>query len=141
MFARSLVVFVMVGAFSGLALGAYLGGLGDPEPVFQEGAWIHVKTDMQTYALGEEVRVLLTNTGSEDLPIPSDYRMRITGLSGFTVYEFAPEGQDALLAPGEERIISWGQVRNDKTAVPVGIYKVHVEAGPARGSATFTIGS
>lgn len=165
MLARSLVVFIAVGVVSGLLFGAYLANLKDTNHVtYVEGYSLSVITDKSIYEPNEAIEIRIINSGTLPLDFPNvvygfyvtdllNIRILTPGLgchdaecpediltpAGLAILAPESEALDSTLDPGEEAVLSWNQIQNDKMPVIAGVYKIHAESSSATASTTITI--
>ena len=134
--AKSLVLFIGVGMISGLALGVYLIDIKNTtQLVFVEGPSISVVTEKIDFQLGEEIKILIVNSGT--VPIifsDTSYGLKITTLAGIMIYSPISEQMISELEPGDEIETSWNQIKNDGNSALEGLYKISAKAKDSQGN-------
>ena len=136
LFPKSLVIFIGIGLFSGLAFGVYLFDIKNTNQlVFVEGPSISVVTEKFDFKKGEEIQIRIVNSGTTPL-IFSDasYGLRITGLSGILMYSPVAAQMIYHLEPGDEIKFSWDQIKNDGDVILEGIYKISTKGIDKQGN-------
>ncbi len=134
--AKSLILFIGVGLISGLALGVYLLDVKNTNQlVFVDGASISVVTEKIDFKIGEEIKIRIVNSGTIPM-IFSDasYGLRITTLSGISIYSPVSAQVISELEPGDEIQISWNQIKNDGNSALEGLYKISTKAKDQQGN-------
>ena len=126
MFAKSLVVFVAVGAAAGLAFGFYLMDVRSPsQPVFVAGPSLFIATEKLDFKKDENIKITIINSGTVPLTFPdASYGLRITGLSGMLIYDPGLEMTAHDLEPHQEVELVWNQTKNDGDKALEGIYRI-----------------
>jgi len=112
---------------AGLAFGVYLIDVKNTSQlVFVEGSSISVVTEKSDFKKGEEISILLVNSGTVPLTFSdSSYGLRITGLSGILMFSPTVSGEViSNLEPGDEISFSWNQIKNDGDTALEGLYKI-----------------
>jgi len=134
--AKSLILFIGVGMISGLALGVYLIDIKNTtQLVFVEGPSISVVTEKIDFQLGEEIKILIVNSGT--VPIifsDTSYGLKITTLAGIMIYSPISEQMISELEPGDEIETSWNQIKNDGNSALEGLYKISAKAKDSQGN-------
>ena len=134
--AKSLILFIGVGLISGLALGVYLLDVKNTNQlVFVDGASISVVTEKINFKVGEEIKIRIVNSGTIPM-IFSDasYGLRITTLSGISIYSPVSAQVISELEPGDEIELSWNQIKNDGNSALEGLYKISTKAKDPQGN-------
>ena len=146
MLSKSLVIFTAVGLVSALALGIYLIDVkSTSQLIFVEGNSISIVTEKFDFKQGEEITLRVVNSGTTPLVFSdASYGLKITGLSGTLMYSPISAQVISELAPGDEIIFSWDQIKNDGNPVLEGLYKISVngvdkEGNTVERSTTLTI--
>ena len=146
MLSKSLVIFIGVGLVSALALGIYLIDVkSTSQLIFVEGNSISIVTEKFDFKQGEEITLRVVNSGTTPLVFSdASYGLKITGLSGTLMYSPISAQVISELAPGDEIIFSWDQIKNDGNPVLEGLYKISVngvdkEGNTVERSTTLTI--
>ena len=146
MLSKSLVIFIGVGLVSALALGIYLIDVKSTRQlIFVEGNSISIVTEKFDFKQGEEITLRVVNSGTTPLVFSdASYGLKITGLSGTLMYSPISAQVISELAPGDEIIFSWDQIKNDGNPVLEGLYKISVngvdkEGNTVERSTTLTI--
>ena len=146
MLSKSLVIFTAVGLVSALALGIYLIDVkSTSQLIFVEGNSISIVTEKFDFKQGEEITLQVVNSGTVPLVFSdASYGLKITGLSGTLMYSPISAQVISELAPGDEIIFSWDQIKNDGNPVLEGLYKISVngvdkEGNTVERSTTLTI--
>ncbi|MEX0862227.1 hypothetical protein [Nitrosopumilus sp.] len=124
--AKSLVVFIGVGVVSGFIFGAYLIDVKNTtQLIFVDGPSISIVTEKSDFKKDELIQIHIVNSGTMPLTFSDDsYGLKITGLSGILIYSPNATGSPSNLAPGNEIIFSWNQIKNDGNASLEGLYKI-----------------
>lgn len=126
MFAKSLVVFTLVGIIAGLGFGTYLLNAKDTtQLVFVEGPSLSIVTEKNDFKKGETINIRIVNSGS--VPIifsDSSYGLKIAGLSGLLIYSPTSSQVISELKPHEEVDFVWDQTKNDGDMALEGLYKI-----------------
>ena len=90
MLAKSLIIFVGIGVFSGLlGFGIYLMDVKNTSQlIYVEGSSLSIVTEKFDFKKGEEINIRLVNSGTTQLSFSdiTSYGLRITGLSGILMY-------------------------------------------------------
>ena len=146
MLSKSLVIFTAVGLVSALALGIYLIDVkSTSQLIFVEGNSVSIVTEKFDFKQGEEITLQVVNSGTVPLVFSdASYGLKITGLSGTLMYSPISAQVISELAPGDEIIFSWDQIKNDGNPVLEGLYKISVngvdkEGNTVERSTTLTI--
>ena len=146
MLSKSLVIFTAVGLVSALALGIYLIDVkSTSQLIFVEGNSVSIVTEKFDFKQGEEITLRVVNSGTTPLVFSdASYGLKITGLSGTLMYSPISAQVISELAPGDEIIFSWDQIKNDGNPVLEGLYKISVngvdkEGNTVERSTTLTI--
>ena len=146
MLSKSLVIFTAVGLVSALALGIYLIDVkSTSQLIFVEGNSVSIVTEKFDFKQGEEITLRVVNSGTVPLVFSdASYGLKITGLSGTLMYSPISAQVISELAPGDEIIFSWDQIKNDGNPVLEGLYKISVngvdkEGNTVERSTTLTI--
>ena len=146
MLSKSLVIFIGVGLVSALALGIYLIDVkSTSQLIFVEGNSISIVTEKFDFKQGEEITLRVVNSGTTPLVFSdASYGLKITGLSGTLMYSPISAQVISELAPGDEIVFSWDQIKNDGNPVLEGLYKISVngvdkEGNTVERSTTLTI--
>ena len=136
MFAKSLIIFVSVGIFSGLTFGVYLLDVKNTSQlVFVEGPSISIVTEKFDFKKGEEIKIRIVNSGTIPIIFPdSSYGMRITGLSGILMYSPDSKPIVSQLDPGNEIEFSWDQIKDDGDSSLEGLYKISAKGQDGDGN-------
>ena len=136
MFAKSLIIFVSVGLFSGLAFGVYLIDVKNTSQlVFVEGSSISIVTEKFDFKKGEEIKIRIVNSGTVPIIFPdSSYGVRITGLSGILMYSPDSKPIVSQLDPGNEIEFSWDQIKDDGDSSLEGLYKISAKGEDGDGN-------
>ena len=126
LFPKSLVIFIGIGLFSGLAFGVYLFDIKNTNQlVFVEGNSVSIVTEKIDFKKGEEMKLQIINSGTTLLVFSdASYGLRITGLSGILMYTPISVQVISELKPNEEAELVWNQIKNDGDAALDGIYKI-----------------
>ena len=146
MLSKSLVIFIGVGLVSALALGIYLIDVkSTSQLIFVEGNSISIVTEKFDFKQGDEITLRVVNSGTAPLVFSdASYGLKITGLSGTLMYSPISAQVISELAPGDEIVFSWDQIKNDGNPVLEGLYKISVngvdkEGNTVERSTTLTI--
>ena len=146
MLSKSLVIFTAVGLVSALALGIYLIDVkSTSQLIFVEGNSVSIVTEKFDFKQGEEITLRVVNSGTTPLVFSdASYGLKITGLSGTLMYSPISAQVISELAPGDEIVFSWDQIKNDGNPVLEGLYKISVngvdkEGNTVERSTTLTI--
>ena len=146
MLSKSLVIFTAVGLVSALALGIYLIDVkSTSQLIFVEGNSVSIVTEKFDFKQGDEITLRVVNSGTAPLVFSdASYGLKITGLSGTLMYSPISAQVISELAPGDEIIFSWDQIKNDGNPVLEGLYKISVngvdkEGNTVERSTTLTI--
>ena len=146
MLAKSLVIFVCIGIFSGLGFGIYLIDVKNTSQlIFVEGSSISIVTEKFDFKKGEEIKIRIVNSGTTPIVFSdTSYGLKITGLSGILMYSPVSLPIISQLDPGEEIEFLWDQIKNDGDASLEGLYKISsygkdVEGNKIEKSTTITI--
>jgi hypothetical protein len=134
--AKSLILFIGVGLISGLVFGVYLLDVKNTNQlVFVDGASISVVTEKIDFKIGEEIKIRIVNSGTIPM-IFSDasYGLRITTLSGISIYSPVSAQVISELEPGDEIELLWNQIKNDGDSALEGLYKISVMAKDPQGN-------
>jgi len=134
--AKSLILFIGVGLISGLVFGVYLLDVKNTNQlVFVDGASISVVTEKIDFKIGEEIKIRIVNSGTIPM-IFSDasYGLRITTLSGISIYSPISAQVISELEPGDEIELSWDQIKNDGDSALEGLYKLSAKAKDPQGN-------
>ena len=128
MLSKSLVIFIGVGLVSALALGIYLIDVKSTHQlIFVEGNSVSIVTEKFDFKQGEEITLRVVNSGTTSLVFSdASYGLKITGLSGILMYSPISAQVISELAPGDEFVFSWDQIKNDGNPVLEGLYKISV---------------
>ncbi len=123
---KSLVVFIGIGVFSGFVFGAYLIDVKNTtQLIFVDGSSISIVTEKSDFKKDELIQIRIINSGTVPLAFSDDSSgLRITGLSGILMYSPDAFELPSNLAPGNEIIFSWNQIKNDGNAALEGLYKI-----------------
>lgn len=129
MLAKSLVIFIAIGVFSGLAYGVYLMDVKNTSQlVFVEGPSVSIVTEKFDFKKGEEIKIRIVNSGTTPLTFSdTSYGLKITGLSGMLMYTPVSTQVVSYLNPGDEIELSWDQMKNDGDVALEGLYKISVK--------------
>lgn len=124
--AKSLVVFIGIGVISGFVFGAYLLDVKNTtQLIFVDGPSISIVTEKSDFKKGESIQIRIVNSGTIPLTFSDNsYGLKITGLSGILIYSPNTVDSSSNLAPGNEIIFSWDQIKNDGGAALEGLYKI-----------------
>lgn len=124
--AKSLVVFIGIGVLSGFIFGAYLLDVKNTtQLIFVDGPSISIVTEKSDFKKGELIQIRIVNSGTIPLAFSDNsYGLKITGLSGILIYSPNNVDSPSNLAPGNEIIFSWDQIKNDGGAALEGLYKI-----------------
>ncbi|MGI9565873.1 MAG: hypothetical protein ACR2LL_02515 [Nitrosopumilus sp.] len=126
MFTKSLIIFVGIGIFSGLAIGIYLIDVKNTSQlVFVEGPSISIVTEKFDFKKGEEIKIRIVNSGT--VPIifsDTSYGLRITGLSGILMYSPGSQPVVSQLESGNEIEFLWDQTKDHGDFSLEGLYKI-----------------
>jgi hypothetical protein len=143
---KSLVIFTAVGLVSALALGIYLIDVkSTSQLIFVEGNSVSIVTEKFDFKQGDEITLRVVNSGTAPLVFSdASYGLKITGLSGTLMYSPISAQVISELAPGDEIVFSWDQIKNDGNPVLEGLYKISVngvdkEGNTVERSTTLTI--
>jgi len=133
---KSLVLFIGIGLISGLVFGVYLFDIQNTSQlVFVEGPSISIVTEKFDFKKGEEIKILIVNSGTTPL-IFSDasYGLRVTGLTGILIYSPLAAQVISHLEPGDEIEFSWDQIKNDNDIALEGLYKISAKGVDNQGN-------
>jgi len=133
---KSLVIFIGVGLVSALALGIYLIDVKSTHQlIFVEGNSVSIVTEKFDFKQGEEITLRVVNSGTTSLVFSdASYGLKITGLSGILMYSPISAQVISELAPGDEFVFSWDQIKNDGNPVLEGLYKISVTGADKDGN-------
>jgi hypothetical protein len=133
---KSLVIFTAVGLVSALALGIYLIDVkSTSQLIFVEGDSVSIVTEKFDFKQGEEITLRVVNSGTVPLVFSdASYGLKITGLSGTLMYSPISAQVISELAPGDEIVFSWDQIKNDGNPVLEGLYKISVNGADKEGN-------
>ena len=136
MLSKSLVIFIGVGLVSALALGIYLIDVkSTSQLIFVEGNSVSIVTEKFDFKQGEEITLRVVNSGTVPLVFSdASYGLKITGLSGTLMYSPISAQVISELAPGDEIVFSWDQIKNDGNPVLEGLYKISVNGADKEGN-------
>ena len=136
MLSKSLVIFTAVGLVSALALGIYLIDVkSTSQLIFVEGNSVSIVTEKFDFKQGEEITLQVVNSGTVPLVFSdASYGLKITGLSGTLMYSPISAQVISELAPGDEIVFSWDQIKNDGNPVLEGLYKISVNGADKEGN-------
>ncbi len=138
MLAKSLVFFIGIGVVAGLAFGVYLIDVKNTSQlVFVEGSSISIVTEKSDFKKGDEISILLVNSGTVPLTFSdSSYGLRITGLSGILMFSPTVSDKQGMsnLEPGDEISFSWNQIKNDGDTALEGLYKISAKGTDDKGN-------
>ena len=136
MLSKSLVIFTAVGLVSALALGIYLIDVkSTSQLIFVEGNSVSIVTEKFDFKQGDEITLRVVNSGTAPLVFSdASYGLKITGLSGTLMYSPISAQVISELAPGDEIIFSWDQIKNDGNPVLEGLYKISVNGADKEGN-------
>ena len=136
MLSKSLVIFIGVGLVSALALGIYLIDVKSTHQlIFVEGNSVSIVTEKFDFKQGEEITLRVVNSGTTSLVFSdASYGLKITGLSGILMYSPISAQVISELAPGDEFVFSWDQIKNDGNPVLEGLYKISVTGADKDGN-------
>ena len=136
MLSKSLVIFTAVGLVSALALGIYLIDVkSTSQLIFVEGNSVSIVTEKFDFKQGEEITLRVVNSGTVPLVFSdASYGLKITGLSGTLMYSPISAQVISELAPGDEIVFSWDQIKNDGNPVLEGLYKISVNGADKEGN-------
>ncbi len=129
MFAKSLVIFVIVGILAGFSFGIYLLDVKNTSQlVYVEGPSLSVVTEKSDFKKGEEIKIRIINSGTIPLTFSDEsYGLRVTGLSGMLMYSPTSSQVISKLEPKEEIEFVWEQIKNDGDPALEGLYKIHAK--------------
>ena len=136
LFAKSLVIFTVVGLISGLAFGLHLIDVKNTSQlVFVDGPSLSIVTEKFDFKKGEEIKIRIVNSGTIPLSL-SDVSndLKITGLSGILMYSPTLTQVDSQLNPGDEVEFSWDQIKDDGDAALEGLYKISTKEMDEQGN-------
>lgn len=124
--AKSLVVFIGIGVISGFIFGAYLLDVKNTtQLIFVDGSSISIVTEKSDFKKDELIQIRIVNSGTTPLIFSDDsHGLKITGLSGILIYSPNAIDSPSNLAPGNEIIFWWNQIKNDGDAALEGLYKI-----------------
>ena len=126
MIPRGLTAAVGIGVVAGAVFGLLFGDFGDANTLeFVNGTSLSIAAEKTDFQRGEPVRIRIVNSGTVPLSFPdASYGLRIIQLDGLELY--SPDYAPALsvLAPREEAVLVWDQIKNDGDAVLHGTYKI-----------------
>ena len=136
MLSKSLVIFTAVGLVSALALGIYLIDVkSTSQLIFVEGNSVSIVTEKFDFKQGDEITLRVVNSGTAPLVFSdASYGLKITGLSGTLMYSPISAQVISELAPGDEIVFSWDQIKNDGNPVLEGLYKISVNGADKEGN-------
>ena len=136
MLSKSLVIFIGVGLVSALALGIYLIDVkSTSQLIFVEGNSVSIVTEKFDFKQGDEITLRVVNSGTAPLVFSdASYGLKITGLSGTLMYSPISAQVISELAPGDEIVFSWDQIKNDGNPVLEGLYKISVNGADKEGN-------
>lgn len=129
MFAKSLVIFVIVGILAGFLFGIYLLDVKNTNQlIYVNGPSLSVVTEKSDFKKGEEIKIRIINSGTIPLTFSDgSYGLRVTGLSGMLMYSPPSSQVISKLEPKEEIEFIWRQIKNDGEPALEGLYKIHVK--------------
>lgn len=126
MFPRGLILAVVIGITAGAIVGLFLATQKNGEQLeFVEGPSLSIVTDKTDFALSEEIKIRIINSGTKPL-IFSDasYGLQITGLDGRILYTPIAAQVISTLEPKQEITFVWDQIKNDGDKATAGTYKI-----------------
>ena len=135
MLAKSLIIFVSIGVFSGLGYGIYLMDVKNTSQlIYVEGSSLSIVTEKFDFKKGEDVNIRIVNSGTTQLSFTdTSYGLRVTGLSGVLIYSPISAPTMSFLNPGEEITFLWDQKKNDGDSALEGLYKISVKGTDPQG--------
>ena len=93
-----------------------------------EGTSISIVTEKLDFKLGEQVYIIVVNSGTVSLTFPdTSYGMKVTGLDGMLYYQPVAAQILSTLEPNEEAVFIWNQKKIDGSDSLEGRYKIIVE--------------
>jgi len=124
--AKSLVIFIGIGVLSGFIFGAYLIDVKNTtQLIFVDGPSISIVTEKSDFKKDELIQIRIVNSGTIPLTFSDNsHGLRISGLSGILIYSPDTSGLPSNLAPGNEILFSWNQIKNDGDTALEGLYKI-----------------
>ena len=136
MSARSLLIFVTVGIFAGLAFGIYLVDLRQTSQLmFVDGASLSLVTTKSDFEQGEPISIRIVNSGTVPLTFRDDsYGLVITGLSGMLMYDPVSAQAEQTLGPHDETVVVWNQIKDDGDPALEGLYKIRAAGADQHGN-------
>jgi len=123
MIPKGLLLAIIVGMSSALALGVYLDNTYNDNTIkFVDGPSITVTSDKSDYKLGESVKLEIINTGTVDVSLGKEPSLLVRALDGTEFFSMSSDG--TKLAPKEKIAITWDQQKNDNSHVLEGRYVI-----------------
>ena len=128
MLAKSLIIFIVVGIIAGFGIGIYtIDYKTNNQLVFVDGSSISIVTEKFDFKQDELIEIKIINSGTNPLTfLNSSCDLKITGLFGILIYSPVYPPVSFILAPTDEIILSWDQIKNNGELVSDGVYKISV---------------
>ena len=126
MIPRGLIIATVVGIIAGGIFGVFFINMKNTEQLeFVEGPSLSIVTEKTDFEKGEMIRIKIVNSGTTPLSFSdASYGLKISGLSGKTLYTPVSAQVISTLQPNEEKTFEWDQIKNDGDPALEGVYKI-----------------
>ncbi len=126
MFPRGLILALVIGITAGALVGLFLVTQKNAEQLeFVEGPSLSIVTEKTDFALGEDIKIKIINSGTKPLTFSdASYGLQITGLDGRILYTPIVAQVISTLEPKQEITFVWNQIKNDGDQATAGTYKI-----------------
>ena len=126
MFPRGLILALVIGITAGALVGLFLVTQKNAEQLeFVEGPSLSIVTEKTDFALGEDIKIKIINSGTKPLTFSdASYGLQITGLDGRILYTPLVAQVISTLEPKQEITFVWNQIKNDGDQATAGTYKI-----------------
>ncbi len=126
MFPKGLILAILIGVIAGPVVGIILYESDTHEQlVFVDGSSISILTEKIDFKLGEEISIIIVNSGTTDLTFPdASYGLEIKQLDGIVVFKPYSAQVVSTLSSYDEIEFVWDQTKNNGEQILEGRYKI-----------------
>ena len=126
MFPKGLILAILIGVIAGPVVGIILYESDTHEQlVFVDGSSISILTEKIDFKLGEEISIIIVNSGTTDLTFSdASYGLEIKQLDGIVIFKPISAQVISTLSSHDEIGFVWDQSKNNGEQILEGRYKI-----------------
>ncbi len=126
MFPKGLILAILIGVIAGPIVGIILYESDTHEQlVFVDGSSISILTEKIDFKLGEEISIIIVNSGTTDLTFSdASYGLEIKQLDGIVIFKPISAQIISTLSSHDEIGFVWDQSKNNGEQILEGRYKI-----------------